>query len=123
MKIYRCKHCGQIIVKIKDTDVSIICCGDEMNELIPGTSDGAIEKHVPVVAYIEDKKIKVNVGSENHPMVDKHYIEWILVETTKGFQIKYLKPNEEPHKCFKLCDCEEVISVYAYCNLHGLWKA
>ena len=93
MKIYRCKHCGQIIVKLKDTDVNVVCCGEDMTELIPSSTDGSFEKHVPVVTYLEDKKIKVNVGSVNHPMLETHYIEWILVETTKGFQIKYLNPK------------------------------
>ena len=48
MKFYRCDVCGKIVAMVKETAVSTICCGKPMRELVPGTTDGAAEKHVPV---------------------------------------------------------------------------
>jgi len=121
MKFYRCKHCGQIITIVKETGVPVVCCGEAMEELIPGVVDASLEKHVPVVEA-EPGKVKVSVGSVEHPMLPEHFIQMIAVETKQGIQIKYLKAGEEPKKCFKICDTDEVVAVYEYCNLHGLWK-
>ncbi len=122
LKFYRCKHCGQIIAIVKKTGVPVVCCGEPMEELIPGTSDGAYEKHVPVCA-VEGNKVAVAVGSVAHPMLEAHYIEWIALETKQGVQLKYLKPGEEPKAFFALAEGDAVVAVYEYCNLHGLWKA
>ena len=70
---------------------------------------------------IEDGAININIGSVNHPMADEHYIEWVYVETENGGQRKNLKPGEEPNVTFSLGD-DKAVAVYAYCNLHGLWK-
>ena len=80
MKFYICEHCGNIIIKVKDSKVPVVCCGALMKELIPGTTDGAHEKHIPVITK-EGNKVIVEVGSVEHPMVDVHYIEWIILET------------------------------------------
>ena len=88
---------------------------------IPGTSDGAKEKHVPVVT-IDGNKVCVRVGEIEHPMVEAHYIEWIAVETSNGAQMKMLKPGQAPKAEFMLVEGETIEAVYAYCNLHGLWK-
>ena len=93
-----------------------------MSEVIPGTVDASLEKHVPVYS-VEGNNVVVNVGSVIHPMSEEHYIEWISLVTNNGVQRKYLNPNDEPKACFAICDNEEVKEVYAYCNLHGLWKA
>lgn len=85
-----------------------------------GTVDASKEKHIPVVE-IEGNKVKVRIGSVDHPMVDVHYIEMIILETKKGLQVKYLNPGEEPYAEF-LLDNDEVVAAYEYCNLHGLWK-
>ena len=122
MKFYRCEHCGQIIVKVKEAGVPVMCCGEAMKEIIPGTTDAAVEKHVPVFE-VNENKVSVSVGSVDHPMIDEHYIEWIALETNKGNYFKELKPGDEPKTCFRICDNEEVKVVYAYCNLHSLWKA
>lgn len=122
MKFYRCKHCGQIIAKVKDTKVPIICCGEPMQEIIAGTTDGAVEKHVPIY-HVEGNKVIVNVGSDAHPMVENHYIEWIALQTKLGNQRKCLKPGDEPKACFCVCEKDEVVAVYAYCNIHSLWKS
>jgi superoxide reductase len=122
MRFFICEHCGNIVEMVKDKGVSVMCCGQKMTELIPGTSDGAAEKHVPVVT-VDGNKVSVMVGEVEHPMVDAHYIEWIAIETSKGVQRKMLKPEQAPKAEFKLADDESVEAVYAYCNLHGLWKA
>jgi len=122
MKFYRCAHCGQIVAIVKGTGVPVICCGEPMKEIVPGTTDAAVEKHVPVYE-VKDGKVTVTVGSVEHPMLPEHYIEWIALETKMGNQRKSLKPGDEPKACFRICDGDEVVAVYEYCNLHSLWKA
>ncbi len=121
MKFYRCEHCGQIVAIVKGTGVPVMCCGQAMKELVPGESDGAVEKHVPVYE-VSGSKVVVTVGSTEHPMLDEHYIEWIALETKMGNQRKSLAPGNKPSVCFSICEGDEVVAVYAYCNLHGLWK-
>lgn len=120
MKFYKCDTCGKIIVMLNETPVPTICCGQEMKELIPGAVDGAHEKHIPVIKQ-EGKLVTVNVGEVDHPMIDKHYIQFIVLETTEGWQQKSLKPEEKPTATFALNDTEKVVAAYEYCNLHGLW--
>lgn len=122
LKFYRCAHCGNIIAFVKASGVPVVCCGEKMQQLIPGTTDAAVEKHVPVYT-VEGNIVKVKVGSVAHPMLEEHSIEWIALQTNKGNQRKLLKPGEAPEACFCLCEGEEVEAVYEYCNLHGLWKA
>lgn len=122
MKFYRCPHCGNIIVKVHDSGVPVVCCGQPMQELVPNTGDGAGEKHVPVCER-NGNEVVVKVGSVAHPMLDNHYIEWIILSTNKGNQRKCLKPGEAPEARFLVADDEEVVAVYEYCNLHGLYKA
>ena len=122
MTLYRCKHCGNIIAHIKDSGVRCVCCGEKMEELVPNTTDAAGEKHVPVVS-IEGNLVTVSVGSVAHPMLDAHYIEWIMIETAQGRQRKTLKPGDEPKAVFALVYGDTVTAAYEYCNLHGLWKA
>lgn len=121
-KYYKCSVCGKIIAVVKDTPVPVMCCGKKMEEIIPGTVDAAVEKHVPVYKQDGDK-IYVTVGEVEHPMLEEHYIEWIAVQTDAGVYRKSLKPGDEPKACFTLCCGEKLEAVYAYCNLHGLWKA
>lgn len=121
-QFFICKHCGNIIAYVKDNGVRVSCCGEEMYELIPGTTDAAREKHVPVYS-VENGTVSVNVGEIDHPMLAEHYIEWVSLQTKFGNQRKQLKPGNEPSVTFALSDGDEVEAVYAYCNLHGLWKA
>lgn len=121
-KYYICEHCGNIIEMVKDAGVPVMCCGQKMKEIAPGTSDGALEKHVPVYE-VKDGEARVCVGSAEHPMLPAHYIEWISLQTKQGSQRKALRPEEKPEARFALCEDDEVVAVYAYCNLHGLWKA
>ncbi len=122
MKFYICNTCGNMIAVVKSSGVPLMCCGQKMTELIPGTTDAAVEKHVPVFE-VKDNKVLVTIGSVEHPMADEHYIEWIAVQTSAGNQRKALKPGDKPQACFALCEGEKVEAVYAYCNLHSLWKA
>lgn len=122
MKYYICEHCGNIIEYVKDSGVPIMCCGQKMTEIVPGTSDGAVEKHVPVVT-VSGNEILVQVGSVEHPMVEEHYTEWIVIQTEKGSQKVRLSAGDEPKAKFLLVDNDRLVSAYAYCNLHGLWKS
>ena len=122
LKFFRCEHCGNIIEMVEDKGVPVVCCGQRMTELVAGTSDGAREKHVPVYE-VKDNIVHVKVGEVAHPMIPEHYIEWIVLQTKNGVQRKELNPGDKPEACFALCDGDEVEAVYAYCTLHGLWKA
>lgn len=122
MKFYRCEHCGNIITFLHNAGVPVQCCGQKMTELVPGTVDASLEKHVPVVET-QGSLVKVKVGAAVHPMVEEHFIQWIALETNLGSQIKYLKPEQAPEAEFVLTEGEQVVAVYEYCNLHGLWKA
>ena len=120
-KFYICEHCGNIIAKVKDAGVPVMCCGQKMTEIVPGTTDAAVEKHVPSYV-VEGNKVIVNVGEVEHPMIEEHFIEWVSLQTKQGNQRKVLNPGEAPNVCFAICEDDEVEAVYAYCNLHGLWK-
>ena len=122
MKFFICERCGNMIAMVKSSGAPVMCCGQNMTELVPGTTDAAVEKHVPVFE-IKDNKVFVTVGSVEHPMIKAHYIQWIILQTNLGNQRKTLNPGEKPQACFALCDGETVEAVYAYCNLHSLWRS
>ena len=122
MRFYICEHCGNIGTFVKSSGVPVMCCGQKMTELVPGTTDAAVEKHVPVI-QAEGAQVIVTVGSVEHPMITEHFIEWIALETREGVQIKHLTPGSKPQVVFALTQGDSVVSAYAYCNLHGLWKA
>jgi len=121
MKFLQCKLCKKVTVLLNDTGVPTVCCGENMSELVPGSVDAATEKHVPVVTN-DGNKYHVEVGSVLHPMMEEHYIMFIVLETEHGYQMKNLKPGESPVADFVLADGEKAVAVYEYCNLHGLWK-
>lgn len=120
-EIYRCSHCGNIITYLTNKGVPVFCCGTQMERLVPNTVDAATEKHVPVVT-INGNKVLVKVGEITHPMIDTHYIEWIILRTNKKVMIQHLQPGESPEAMFTLEEGESVVEAYEYCNLHGLWK-
>ena len=122
MKFFRCDHCGNFVGVINDAGVPMMCCGQKMTEVVAGTTDAAVEKHVPVVT-VDGNIVKAVVGSVEHPMAEEHYIEWVSLQTKQGNQRKALVPGQAPEVEFAICDGDEVEAVYAYCNLHGLWKA
>lgn len=120
-KFFYCKHCGKVITMVVNANTPTICCGEPMVELIANTSDGAIEKHVPIVTVIDDI-VEVVVGSIAHPMFPEHFIQWIYLATENGGQLKKLIPGSEPKASF-VVKKDKPFAVYEYCNLHGLWKA
>ncbi|MBP3772920.1 MAG: desulfoferrodoxin [Treponema sp.] len=120
-QFFKCKKCGKIIEIVNKGCPVQVCCGDEMTELKANTTDGASEKHVPVIET-NGNSVTVKVGSAVHPMEADHYIQWIEIETDKGVQRKYLTPGEEPKAQFTLTG-EKLLAAYEFCNKHGLWKA
>ena len=121
-KYFICERCGNIVTMVQDKGVPVFCCGQKMTPLVPGTVEAAHEKHIPVYT-VEGNTVHVKVGSVDHPMLEEHFITWISLQTRQGSQIKYLKPGEAPAADFALTEGDAVEAVYAYCNLHGLWKA
>ena len=118
MKFFKCPDCGTILIP----DRSEAFTPKKLVELVPNTTDAAGEKHVPVIT-VEGNRVKVEVGAVAHPMLDAHYITFIVLATTQGYQKKDLKPGEKPEAIFALAEGEAVVAAYEYCNLHGLWKA
>lgn len=120
-KFFICKHCGNLIGMIHSSGAKVVCCGDEMTELVPNTVDASLEKHVPVVT-VTTNTVSVKIGSAAHPMTEEHYIQWIYLQTASGGKRECLKPGDAPEATFALTKEEKPVAVFAYCNLHGLWK-
>ncbi len=120
-KFFICPHCGNIIAMVEDKGVTPVCCGEKMKPIIAGSVDAAKEKHVPEYT-LDGNILTVTVGSVEHPMTEAHHIAWISVQTKQGNQRKVLNPTGKPQAQFALTDGDEIEAVYAYCNLHGLWK-
>lgn len=121
-KFLICEHCGNIVAAVKESGVPVVCCGEKMKVIIPGSVEASREKHIPEFV-VEGNKVIVTIGSVEHPMVPEHYIEWVSIQTAQGNQRKQLTPGSAPKVCFSLCEGDTVEAVYAYCNLHGLWVA
>ena len=119
-KFFICKHCGNLIGLIDNKGVPMICCGEKMTELVPNTVEASTEKHLPAITVSGDS-ISVQIGSVPHPMEEKHHIDFVYVETQRGGQRKCLKVGGEPNLEFCFTD-DKPVAVYAYCNLHGLWR-
>ena len=120
-KFYICEHCGNLVEMVHNAGVPMMCCGQKMKELVPGVVEASHEKHIPVVK-MEGNIVNVAVGSVEHPMSAEHSILWVSLQSDKGVQRKYLEVGKAPVAQFSLVD-EKPIAVYAYCNLHGLWKS
>ncbi len=120
MRFLICRRCGNMVETIQDSGKPMMCCGSKMEELIPNTSEGDGEKHLPVVT-MEGNIMRVNVGAIDHPMIPEHYIQWICLETNQGCRMVMLKPGDKPRATFRVRG-EKPLAVYAYCNIHGLWK-
>jgi len=120
MRFFICELCGNLIGLIDDKGVPMVCCGEKMTELVPNTVEAAVEKHLPAVTIAHDS-IHVEVGSTHHPMLEEHHIAFVYLSTQRGGQRKSLKAGEAPALTFRFVD-DAPTAVYAYCNLHGLWK-
>ena len=121
LKLYKSASGDQVVALLKDASQNAPGA-EPMQEVIPGTTDAAVEKHVPVAA-VDGNKVVVTVGSVEHPMTPAHYIEWIAIKTKRGVALRTLEPETPPKAEFTLEDGDELVDVYAYCNLHSLWKA
>ena len=120
-KFYICEHCGNVVEMVHSSGVNVVCCGEKMKELEAGVVEASREKHIPV-AEVNGNEVKVTVGSVEHPMAEEHSILWVYLETDAGIQRKSLEVGKPPVVSFALKD-EKPLAVYAYCNLHGLWKS
>ena len=120
-KFYICEKCGNLVEKIEDSGVPMMCCGQKMTAIEAGVVEASREKHIPV-ATVEGNSVRVSVGSVEHPMSEEHSILWVELKTDRGVQRKNLVVGEPPVVVFALAD-EKPLEVYAYCNLHGLWKS
>ena len=119
-KYYICNHCGNIVDFVCGSGAPVRCCGQNMVRLVPGAQDASLEKHVPY-AEVENGKVFVQIGETAHPMSAEHHIVWISLVTDKGEHRRNLTPDNTPAAVFLLHE-EKPLAVYAYCNLHGLWK-
>lgn len=118
-KFYKCSHCGNVVVKMVDSGVPVVCCGEKMQELEANTVDASAEKHLPFVTKLDGCSIKVEVGNVHHPMTPEHHIAFIYVETERGG----IQVNLKNEPVAEICVCKsKPVAVYEYCNLHGLWK-
>ena len=122
VKFYICEHCGNIVEKIQDKKVPVVCCGEKMKLLEPSVVEASHEKHIPVVS-VNGSEVRVEVGSVAHPMAEEHSILWVCLETCCGVYRKNLSVGNPPVASFVLSEGEKPVAVYAYCNLHGLWKS
>ncbi len=120
LKLFYCTHCGNIVMKVVDKGVPIMCCGEKMQELVPNSTDAAGEKHVPVVETAADGTVTVKVGSVEHPMQEEHYIDLIAAAAGDTVVLKFPKPGEKPELKTTLSGD---VTAYEHCNLHGFWKA
>ena len=119
-RFFLCRNCGNLTGVIHSSGVPLVCCGEKMTEMVPGSADASTEKHVPAVT-VSGGAVKVSVGSAPHPMTGAHFIEWVYLQTERGGQRKCLRPGEAPEVRFTL-DGDRAVAAFAYCNLHGLWK-
>lgn len=119
VKFYKCRHCGNVIEKLVDSTVPVVCCGEKMEELVPNTVEASGEKHIPVVTRLDDCRIKIEVGSVPHPMLPEHHIAFVYVENENGGIRVDLTEKPEAEVCICM---GKPVAVYEYCNLHGLWK-
>ena len=122
LKFFKCRHCGNVITKLVDSTVPVVCCGEKMAELVPNTSEGAGEKHIPII-NVNGSVVDIAVSTVRHPSVPEHFIRFIVLETSNGFRVKDLTAGETPEASFAINEDEKVVAAYEYCNLHGLWKS
>ena len=120
MQVYKCEICGNIIEVIHEGAKALVCCGQPMTLLEEKTADSSTEKHVPFIERKGNKYI-VKVGQNtNHPMEEKHYIEWIELIVDGKVYREFLNPGQEPMAEFEVPEGKDV-SAREYCNIHGLW--
>ncbi len=120
IKFYICEVCGNLVELVEEGGGTLVCCGKEMTYIEPNTKEAAFEKHIPVVT-VDKNKVNIKVGEIEHPMTKEHYIKWIYIKTNSGIRRYELSYDMKPEITVELEDTKNM-EVYAYCNLHGLWK-
>ena len=120
-KFLASKKCDKLLCVVQEAEGQVSCCGEAMQELRANTSEGAAEKHLPVVE-VNGPMVTVKVGSVFHPMSAEHNIGWVWLVTQNGWQFRLLPVDRDPEATFTISPEDRVLSAYAYCNLHGLWK-
>jgi len=119
LQIWKCELCGNIVESIHGGKGQLVCCGAPMKLMEEQTADSAKEKHVPVIEKTDDGFL-VKVGSIPHPMMEKHFIEWIeIIADGKAYR-QFLKPEDKPEALF--CISADKVTAREYCNIHELWK-
>lgn len=121
MRILKCPKCENMVFELIKKPCNIMCCNEELIEVTPKTVDTGKEKHLPVVT-INKNEVEIKVGEIEHPMQEAHFINLIILETTKTIHIQKLTPDQKPATTFMITDDEKPLNAYEYCNLHGLWK-
>lgn len=121
MKFYECKMCGNIIVLFEDKGIIPVCCGKTMEEITVGDKDETREKHVPKIT-INNNEVTIEIGEIPHPMLEEHYIKWIVLETDKGMYMHRFNSQDKPITKFTICNNEKPLRAYEFCNIHSLWK-
>ena len=119
-EVYKCGICGNVVEILHVGGGKLVCCGKPMDVLEEKTEDTGVEKHKPVIEKM-DSGVSVKLGSVEHPMEEKHYIEWIEIIADSKVCKKFLKPTDKPEVLFDIK--ADKIEARGYCNLHGLWKA
>lgn len=119
-RFFFCDTCGNLLIAAIASGTTPDCCGHEMTQLEPNTSDGKYEKHLPVVTFTSRHSMKVSIGSSPHPMTHVHNIQFVCLETTTGGVVRFLKEESAPEVCIRFNG--KPVAVYAYCNIHGLWR-
>ncbi len=122
LQIYKCQVCTNIVEVVHAGKGTLVCCEEDMELMTENTVDAAYEKHVPVIET-GDGEVKVKVGSEPHPMEEKHYIEWIELIVNGKVYRQFLKPGDVPEAVFQVNADKAQLKAREYCNIHGLWKA
>lgn len=120
LKFYKCNHCGNVVIKLEDSGVPVVCCGEPMVELVANKEDASVEKHVPVVEA-KDGEVLIKVGEVEHPMTPEHMIKFIVVDKGCSYFVKTLDPGKPAEAVFAISNPDKIKAVYEYCNLHGLW--
>ena len=120
-EVFKCNLCGQIIEVMHGAAGTLYCCKQEMVLIKENTVEASTEKHVPVLVD-EGTHIKIKVGAVAHPMDIDHFIEWIEIINGDYVNRMYLKPGFRPEANFYVHK-QPGLTIRAYCNKHGLWKA
>lgn len=120
LTFWRCPLCGKLIWEVDESPTVPVCCGREMMRLQAQTSESAGEKHVPV-STLRDGTLTVRVGAVSHPALPEHHIEWIALQCADRTGFRFLAPDRSPEISIR-AECMDPQAVWAYCNVHGLWK-